>query len=175
MEALIWLPVLHPTMALSFASHRNASCPFPGEYLCIRNHWRQWSGDPIALQKELGDTNVGYIWLSHGLNSWPWGLSRPNTTLYCEIAFPPQTLIKTLIRHEVLHAKKGTSPLEKQPSQKSQAWQETCFPRAWSYVGQTTWCYSATVSQRNTARAMTRPTKTKNIPEFSPRSTYCSI
>lgn len=64
------------------------------------------------------------------------GLLSPNTILNSEIAFPAQTLIKTLIRHEVLQAKMGTFPLGKQPSQKSQAWQETGFPRAWSYVGQ---------------------------------------
>lgn len=80
--------------------------------------------------------------------------------LVLRLHFHPKYSSK-LIRHEVLYAKTGTFPMGKQQSQSSQAWQETPYfqePRVmWDKLNDAT----QQVSQRNTARAMTRPTRLK--------------
>lgn len=80
--------------------------------------------------------------------------------LVLRLHFHPKYSSK-LIRHEVLYAKTGTFPMGKQQSQSSQAWQETPYfqePRVmWDKLNDAT----QQVSQRNTARAMARPTRLK--------------
>lgn len=80
--------------------------------------------------------------------------------LVLRLHFHPKYSSK-LIRHEILYAKTGTFPMGKQQSQSSQAWQETLSfqePRVmWDKLNDAT----QQVSQRNTARAMTRPTRLK--------------
>lgn len=88
--------------------------------------------------------------------------SHPHKTqcLVLRLHFHPKYSSK-LIRHEILYAKTGTFPMGKQQSQSSQAWQETLSfqePRVmWDKLNDAT----QQVSQRNTARAMTRPTRLK--------------
>lgn len=154
--AMLMLPWDAGAVSLPFWYHPISSCNPTWPYTAPPNLL-------LSLHKHQIHSRTSHPLCANHSNSQSLHFLPPPHRTQClvlRLHFHPKYSSK-LIRHEVLYAKTGTFPMGKQQSQSSQAWQETPYfqePRVmWDKLNDAT----QQVSQRNTARAMTRPTRLK--------------